>query len=49
MRTHRDEQPTGDYMFAYMTERRLLGFDTGDWALLLGGFAFVGMLTLLTA
>jgi hypothetical protein len=36
-------------MFAYMTERRLFGFDTGDWALLLGGFAFVGMVTLLTA
>ena len=33
-------------MFAYMTERRLFGFDTGDWALLLGGFAFVGMVTL---
>jgi hypothetical protein len=35
-------------MFAYISERRLLGFDTGDWALLLGGFALVGMVTLLT-
>ena len=34
-------------MFAYIAERRLLGFDMGDWALLLGGFAFVGVMTLL--
>jgi hypothetical protein len=36
-------------MFAYMTDGRLLGFDRGDWALLLGGFALVGLVTLLTA
>jgi hypothetical protein len=36
-------------MFAYTAERRLLGFDMGDWAFLLGGFALVGMVTLLTA
>jgi hypothetical protein len=36
-------------MFAFMTESRLLGFDMGDWAFLLGGFALVGMMTLLTA
>jgi hypothetical protein len=47
--THRDQQPHEDHMFAYTAERRLLGFDMGDWALLLGGFAFVGMVTLLTA
>jgi hypothetical protein len=46
--THGDEQPSEDHMFAYMTERRLLGFDTGDWALLFGGFALVGLMTLLT-
>jgi hypothetical protein len=32
-----------------MTERRFLGFDIGDWALLLGGFVSVGIVTLLTA
>jgi hypothetical protein len=36
-------------MFAYTAERRLLGFDMGDWAVLLGGFAFIGIVTLLTA
>jgi hypothetical protein len=36
-------------MLTYTAERRLLGFDMGDWALLLGGFALVGMVTLLTA
>jgi hypothetical protein len=36
-------------MFAYIAERRLLGFDMGDWAFLLGGFALIGMVTLLTA
>ena len=35
-------------MFAYMTEGRLLGFDKGDWALLLAGSALVGLLTLFT-
>ena len=35
-------------MFARMTsEGRLLGFDRGDWAMLLGGFALVGLLALL--
>jgi hypothetical protein len=32
-----------------MTENRLLGFDRGDWAVLLGGFALLGVVTLLTA
>jgi hypothetical protein len=36
-------------MLTYAAARRLLGFDMGDWALLLGGFALVGMVTLLTA
>jgi hypothetical protein len=36
-------------MFAQTAERRLLGFDMGDWAFLLGGFAFVGVVTLLAA
>jgi hypothetical protein len=35
-------------MFAYLTDQRLLGFDRGDWALLLGGFTFIGILTVLT-
>jgi hypothetical protein len=26
---------------------RLLGFDTGDWSMLLGGFAVAGLLALL--
>jgi hypothetical protein len=30
-----------------MTSGRLLGFDAGDWFLLLGGIAMVGLLTLL--
>jgi len=35
-------------MFARMTaESRLLGFDAGDWSLLLGGFLLAGLLTLL--
>ncbi len=39
-----------DHMLAYLTgEGRLLGFNGGDWALLLGGFALVGFVTLLTA
>lgn len=25
---------------------RLLGFDTGDWSMLLGGFALAGLLSL---
>jgi len=28
-------------------DRRLLGFDVGDWSILGGGFALVGLLTLL--
>jgi hypothetical protein len=35
-------------MIAYTrTDRRLLGFDVGDWSILGGGFALVGLLTLL--
>jgi hypothetical protein len=35
-------------MLARMTvEGRLLGFDAGDWSLLLGGFLLAGLLTLL--
>ncbi len=30
-----------------MFARRLLGFDTGDWSMLLVGVALVGLLTLL--
>ena len=36
-------------MFARMTEGRLLGFDTGDWSLLLGGFLLAGLLLALLA
>jgi hypothetical protein len=35
-------------MFASIrTERRLLGFDTGDWSILTAGLALVGLLILL--
>jgi hypothetical protein len=35
-------------MFARSTAQgRLLGFDVGDWSLLLGGFLLAGLLTLL--
>ena len=35
-------------MFARRTaEGRLLGFDAGDWSLLLAGFLLAGLLTLL--
>jgi hypothetical protein len=35
-------------MFAeVITEGRLLGFDAGDWSLLIGGFFLAGLLTLL--
>jgi hypothetical protein len=35
-------------MFARMTaEGRLLGFDTGDWTMLLAGLTLAGLLTLL--
>jgi hypothetical protein len=29
------------------TDGRLLGFDTGDWSMLLGGFVLAGLLALL--
>jgi len=29
------------------SDGRLLGFDTGDWSMLLGGFVVAGLLTLL--
>jgi hypothetical protein len=29
------------------TEGRLLGFDTGDWSILLGGFVLAGLVALL--
>jgi hypothetical protein len=28
------------------SDGRLLGFDTGDWSMLLGGFALAGLLAL---
>ena len=31
----------------FTAEGRLLGFDTGDWSLLLGGFFVAGLLTLI--
>jgi len=35
-------------MLAYLTaEGRILGLDAGDWALLLGGSALLGLLSLL--
>ena len=35
-------------MFAHMrTERRLLGFDAGDWSMLVVGLALVALLALL--
>jgi hypothetical protein len=30
----------------FTTDGRLLGFDTGDWSMLLGGFVLAGLLTL---
>jgi hypothetical protein len=30
----------------FTADGRLLGFDTGDWSLLLGGFVLAGLLTL---
>jgi len=36
-------------MFAYLTaEGRFLGFDRGDWALLLGAFTLVALVTVLS-
>jgi len=29
----------------FTTEGRLLGFDLGDWSMLLGGFGLAGMLS----
>jgi hypothetical protein len=29
------------------TDGRLLGFDTGDWSMLVGGFVLAGLLALL--
>jgi len=47
---HINEERSEDHMLAYLTaEGRLLGCTRGDWALLLGGFALVGFVTLLTA
>ena len=38
------------HMIARMTaEGRVLGFDAGDWLMLLGGSALAGLLTLLVA
>jgi hypothetical protein len=35
-------------MSAYTrVERRLFGFNTGDWVLLVGGFVLAGLMTLL--
>jgi hypothetical protein len=31
----------------FTAEGRLLGFDTGDWSMLLGGFLVAGLLTLM--
>lgn len=31
----------------FTTDGRLLGFDSGDWSMLLGGFAVAGLLALL--
>jgi hypothetical protein len=30
----------------FTTDGRLLGLDTGDWSILLGGFVLAGLLTL---
>ena len=36
-------------MFAYLTaEGRFLGFDRGDWALLVGAFALIALMTSLS-
>jgi len=34
-------------MFARMTAGRLLGLNSGDWSIMLGGFALISMLILL--
>jgi hypothetical protein len=34
-------------MFARMTAGRLLGLNSGDWSIMLGGFALIGMVILL--
>ena len=49
-KTQRRRTVLGNAMLAFLTaEGRLLGFNGGDWAFLLGGFALVGFVTLLTA
>jgi len=45
--TRQDNDAVEGHMFAYLTDERLLGFDGGDWALLLGSFTFIGLLTVL--
>jgi hypothetical protein len=34
-------------MLARMTVGRLLGLNSGDWSIMLGGFALIGMVILL--
>jgi hypothetical protein len=42
--------PAREIMFARMiSERRLLGFDRGDWSMLLGGLVLAGFLAALLA
>jgi len=44
-----DESQLEDDMLAYLTaEGRFLGFDRGDWALLIGALAAVVLLTTLS-
>ena len=44
-----NESRLEDDMLAYLTaEGRFLGFDRGDWALLIGAFAAVALLTTLS-
>ena len=44
-----DESRLGDDMLACLTDKgRFLGFDRGDWALLIGAFAVVVLLTTLS-
>jgi hypothetical protein len=44
-----DESRLGDDMLAYLTaEGRFLGFDRGDWMLLIGALAAVVLLTTLS-
>jgi hypothetical protein len=34
-------------VFARMTARRLLGLNSGDWSIMLGGFVLIGIVILL--